>query len=126
VYWFVSIIVGIAAGLVWLAIWSYSLHRFGIAAFSRQTEDHAGRRERIKQMGKLWYILIFGVLGSGPAFAVAITAADLLEQPSHGSMFAIAQLATLSVFFGCFHGSRVWSEAFRDSVPFPPNYPPLQ
>jgi hypothetical protein len=111
------------AALFGWQIRSYSLHLFGIAAFSRQTEDHASRRERIKQMGKLRYILIFGVLALDFAFAVAIPVADLSEQPSHGWVFAIVQLAIPSVFFGCFHGSRIWSEAFRYSVPFPPDYP---
>jgi hypothetical protein len=124
VSWFVSIILGIAVSLAWLAIWFYSLHVFGIAAFSRQAEDRVRRRERIKQMGKLRYILVFGVLGSGLAFGLGITAADLLEQPSHGWVSAIAKLVLRSVLFGCFYGATTWSEAFRDPVPFPPNYPP--
>jgi hypothetical protein len=113
-----------AVGLAWLAIWSYSLHVFGIAAFNRQAEDRASRRERIRQMGRLRYILVFGVLGSGLAFGLAITTGDLLEQPSHGWVSAIAKLVFSSVFFGCFYGAMTWSESFRDPVPFPPNYPP--
>ena len=121
---FVSIILGIAAAFAWAAIWSYLLHVFGIEALSGQAEDRARRRERIKQMGKLRYILIFGVLGSGLAFGVAITTAELLELQFHGWVFATAKLVLLSVLIGCFQAARTWSEAFRDPVPFPPNYPP--
>jgi hypothetical protein len=124
VRWFVSIILGIAVGLAWLAIWSYSLQVFGIAAFNRQAEDRAIRRERIKQMGRLRYILVFGVLGSGLAFGLGITTADLSEQPSRGWVFAIAKLVFSSVLFGCFYGATTWTESFRDPVPFPPNYSP--
>ena len=119
---FVSIILGIAVGLAWMAIWSCLLHLLGIKTFSRQAEDRARRRERIKQMGKLRYIMIFGVLGYGLAYGVAITVADLLEFPFHGWVFAIAKLVLLSALFGCFYGARTWTEAFSDPVPFPPDY----
>ena len=72
-------------------------------------------------MGKLRYILIFGVLGFGLAFGLGIATAGLLE---HGLVFNIAKLVLSSVLFCWFQGARTWSEAFRDPVPFPPNYPP--
>src|SRR6267378_3931433 len=46
-----------------MGIWAYCLHLFGFAffaVFSGKPEDRASRRERIKQMGKLRYILMFG------------------------------------------------------------------
>ena len=122
--WLISIVAGIAVGLAWLAIWALSLRAFGIAAFSPQAEDRVRRRERIKQMGKLWYILIFGVVGYGLAFGLAITAAGFLDHDSHGLGFSIGKLVFSSVLFGCFHGVMTWSESFRDPVPFPPVYPP--
>ena len=122
--WFISIVAGIAVGLAWLSIWALSLRAFGIAVLSRQTEDRVRRRERIKQMGKLWYILIFGVVGYGLAFGLAITAAGFLDHDSHRWGFAIGKLVFLSVLFGCFHGVRTWNDAFRGPVPFPPNYGP--
>ena len=122
--WVISIVAGIAVGLVWLAIWAFSLRAFGIAAFSRQAEDRVRRRERIKQMGKLWYIVSFGLVGYGLAFGLAITVAGFLDHDSHGFGFTIGKLLLLSVIFGCFHGVRTWGEAFRDPVPFPPVYPP--
>jgi hypothetical protein len=124
VQWFISIVAGIAVGLAWLAIWALSLRAFGIAVFSRQAEDRVRRRERIKQMGKLWYILIFGVVGNGLAFGLAITAMDFLVHDFHGLGSSIGKFVFSSLLFGCFQGVRTWSEAFRDPVPFPPVYPP--
>lgn len=121
--WFISILAGIAIGLAWLAIWALSLRAFGIAVFSRQAEDRVRRRERIKQMGKLWYILIFGVVGHGLAFGLAITAASFLDHNSHGLGYWIVKLVFLSVLFGSLNGVRTWSETFRDPIPFPPVYP---
>lgn len=124
--WFISIAAGIAVAFAWLAIWALSLHAFGISAFARQVEDRASRRERIKRMGKLRYILIFGVLGSGLGFGLALVTADFLRHDSFGWISEIVKLAFLTVFFGWFLGARTWSETFRDPVPFPPNYPPAK
>ena len=124
--WLISIVAGIAVGVAWLAIWALSLRSFGIAVFSRWAEDRIRRRERIKQMGKLWYILIFGVAGSGLTVGLAIAAADFLGHISHGWVSEIGKLVFLSVIVGWFQGARTWSEAFRDPVPFPPNYPQLK
>ena len=122
-HWFVPIIAGIAVGLAWLAIWAYSLHAFGIAVFPRKAEDRATRRERIRKMGKLRYILVFGMLGFGLAFGLGITTADFLQPDSFNWAYELPKLVFLSVVFGLFHGVRNWGE-FRDPVPFPPNYPP--
>jgi hypothetical protein len=111
-----------AVALAWIAIWTFSLHVFGIAAFGRKAEDRVGRRERIKKMGKLAYILAFGMLGFGVAFGLGITVADFLDHSSHGWVEACGKFVFFSLFFGWFHGARTWSEAFRD--PFPPNYGP--
>lgn len=122
----ISIIVGIAIGLAWLVIWHFfALHVFGIAVFRRKVEDRVSRRERIKQMGKLRYILMFGVLGFGLAFGLAMSTSDLLAHHPHGWISAIVKLVLFSVFFGWSDGARLWSEV-RDPVPFPPNYPPLK
>jgi hypothetical protein len=126
VRWFVSIIAGIAVGLAWLAIWAYVLHAFGIALFQRKAEDRASRRERIRQMGKVRYILMFGVLGSGLAFGLALVTGDFLWHDSLGWTSEIVKLVFLTLLFGWFQGARAWSETFRDPVPFPPNYPPAK
>ena len=120
----VSIIVGIAVALAWMAVWSYGLHLFGIAftaVFMRRPEDRARRRERIKRMGKRRYILVFGVLGFGLAMGLATTSGDLLARESHGWFAEVEKFVLSSVLGGWFFGSWTWSENFRDPVPFPPN-----
>ena len=77
-------------------------------------------------MGKLRYILMFGVFGFGLALGLGITTADLLAQESHRWVAVVGKLVLLSVLAGWFQGARTWSESFRDPVPFPPNYPPLK
>ena len=122
---FVPIFFGVAVALLCLAIWAFGLHVFGIGVFRRTLEKDAsrqGRRERLKRMGKLRYVLIFGVFGPGLAFGLAITTADLLDHKSHGWVFAVAKLVLLSALFGWLHGARTWSEVFRDPVPFPPDF----
>lgn len=97
---------------------------FGLAAFGRRPEGRIERRERIKKMGKRRYIIIFGMLGFGLAFGLGITASDFLDHSFHGWVEASGKLVFFSLLFGWFHGARTWSEAFRDPVPFPPNYGP--
>src|ERR1700690_992943 len=104
----------------------FALHVFGIAVFRRKLDDRASRRERMKQMGRLRYILMFGVLGFGLAFGLAMSTSDLLGHDSDGWISTIVKLLLVSVFFGWFMGARVWSEVFPDPVPFPPSYPPLK
>jgi hypothetical protein len=108
VHWFVSIIAGIAVGLAWLAIWAYSLRAFGIAVFSRKAEDRSTRREHIRKMGKLRYILVFGMLGFGLALGLAITTADFLRPDSFNWAYELPKLVFLSVVFGLFQGVRNW------------------
>jgi len=110
-----------------MAIWAYWLHLLSIAfsaVFMRQAEDRARRREQIKQMGKLRYILMFGVLGFGLSLGLGITTVDLLARESHGWVAVVGKFVLLSVLAGWFQGAWIWSENFRDPVPFPPKYPP--
>ena len=122
--WFVSLVAGIAVGFAWLAVWALLLRAFGISAFGREPENRASRRERIKRMGKLRYILVFGVFGFGLACGLAITVAESLSLDFRGWTSALGKLAMFAVLLGWFQGARNWSEAFRDPVPFPPEYPP--
>jgi len=75
-------------------------------------------------MGKLRYILTFGVLGFGLAIGLATATVDLLAQEFHGWFAVVEKCALSSVLAGWFFGAWTWSENFRDPVPFPPNYPP--
>ena len=122
--WFVTIIAGVAVAFVWLTFWAFVLRAFGIPVFRRTPEERDSRRERLKRMGKFRYVLIFGVLGPGVGFGLALITAELLDHNSHGWAYAATKLAALSVLFGWFHGARTWNEAFRDPVPFPPKYAP--
>jgi hypothetical protein len=92
VRWLVSVVAGIAVGFAWLVIWALVLRAFGIAFFPRriaffrrQAKDRDGRWERIKQLGQLRYVLIFGVLGYGLFLGLAITTADFLDSGSFRS-----------------------------------------
>ena len=118
------VMVGIAVGLVWMAIWAGLLHVFGIAPFSRKVEDSASTRERLKRLGKVRYIATFGVLRVGLAFGLAMTTIDLVSQRSVGWSSESIKLVFFAVFYGLFMGFWNWRRAFRDPVPFPPEYPP--
>ena len=113
------IVAGISVGLAWLAIWGGVLYALGFAPFRRKAEDCSIRRERLKHIGKLKYIAVFGVLGPGLAFGLALTTADVLRGDSVTWAAETAKLVFLTVFFGLFQGVRSWREAFRDSVPSP-------
>jgi len=67
--------------------------------------------------------IIFGVLGSGLAFGLAMITIDLVGDHSHGLAPELIKLLFSSVFFGLFQGSWGWRNAFREPVPFPPEYP---
>lgn len=117
------IVAGIGVGLVWLTLWGFVLRAMGIPFVQRSSEDCANRRERLKRLGRSRYALLLGVLGFGLAFGLAITAADFLWRDSFKWGYELPKLAFLSIVFGLFQGVRNWSEAFRDPVPIPPNYP---
>ena len=116
---------GVAVALTWLALWSVSLHAFGIPVLQRSPEKRAARRERILAMGKLRYVLIFGVLRSGLGFGLGLVVASIVETPHLGSWIrAATQLVLSMILFGLWHGVATWNQSFRGEVPFPPHYPP--
>jgi len=57
------VVAGIAIAFAWLTIWAGFLHIFDLSPFRRKMTDRDVRRERLKALGKLRYILMFGVLG---------------------------------------------------------------
>jgi hypothetical protein len=121
--WLIAVIVGVAVAFIWLIIWAYVLRMiFRVSLLQRKPEDRESRRERMKELGKLRYILLFGLLGYGFGFALALTTADLLTNRSLGIEVQAGKLLFLTVVFGWFQGARSWSEAFRDPTPFPPRY----
>lgn len=121
---FVPIVVGVAVAFAWLTVWVFTLRAFGVRVFAAKLEDRASRRERLRQIGKLRYVVIFGLLGTGVAFGLAIITAELLAYDSHSWVSEGVLLLLVSVLLGWYNGARSWREAFRDPAPFPPSYPP--
>jgi hypothetical protein len=121
---FLAILAGVAVGIAWLTVWVFTLRALGVPVFDGKLEDRASKRERMKQIGKLRYVLIFGVLGSGLAFGGAVATAELLTHGVHDWNSGGVILLLASVLLGWFNGARDWRQTFRDPVPFPPNYPP--
>jgi hypothetical protein len=122
----IPVLSGVAVGLVWLAIWAVTLRAFGISVLSRVPEERSHRRERFLRMGKLRYILIFGVFGYGLALGLAVSIAGLLGRSSGGWVAAVVEVVLLSLVGGWIHGARTWNEAVRYPVPFPPDYASLK
>jgi hypothetical protein len=117
---FVAILAGVAVAFAWLTVWAFTLRALGVPVFDGKLEDRASKRERMKQIGKLRYVFMFGVLGSGLAFGGAVAAAELLTHGSHDWNSGGGILLLASVLLGWFNGARGWRETFRDPVPFPP------
>ena len=121
----VLVMFGIAVALVWTAIWTGLLHVLGIAPVSRKVEDQTSKRERLKRLGKLKYIVIFGVLGPGVAFGLAMITIDLAGHRSTGWLSELIKLV-LFALFGLIQGPWRWHRVFREPVPFPPVCPPVK
>jgi|ERR1700735_213451 len=119
-------IAGLAFAFAWLAIWAGFLHIFGFSPFRRKIEDSASKRQRLKRLGKLRYILTFGVLGPGFAFGLAMITMDVLSNRSRGWVSESIKFAFFAVFFGLFQGFGSWRNELRDPVSFPPAYPPVK
>src|SRR4030095_3805524 len=115
-------VLGIAVGLAWLALWTISLRAFGTPALERSPEKRAARKERVLAMGKLRYVLIFGMLGYGLSSGLSIVVAS---GTLHSSAWrATTQLLTWTIGFGSLRGVAMWNESYRGKVPFPPHHPP--
>ena len=117
-----SILGGVIVGFAWIAILSLALRYFGIRLWSREFQSE--RRERLKQLGKPKYVLTFGVCGYGISVGLAIASARLMAGDVSGWHRQSVELIFTSLLVGLFQGYRGWNEAFRDPVPFPPNYTP--
>ena len=116
---------GVAVALAWLALWGISLYALGYPSLKRGPAERAARKERILAMGKLRYVLIFGVLGSGLGFGLAIVVANMIGAPHFRGWIRVGTQFVLSmVFFGLWNGIARWNQSFRGEVPFPPHYPP--
>ena len=120
----IPLTVGVAVAIAWIALWAVSLHAFGLPVFNRSPEERAARKERILGLGKLRYVLIFGVLGKGVGFGLGIVVANMVGRQHFGGWIEAAVHLVLSmVVFGLWSGITTWNQ-FRGEVPFPPHYPP--
>ena len=122
----ISIAIGVPVALAWVGIWALVLRAFGIPVLMRTPEERAARRQRILQMGKLRYVLLFGVLGGGVGLGLGLAIAFMTAHISKNWGEAVVTFAGVSVLCGCFNGLRAWNQLFRAEVPFPPVYPPAE
>ena len=116
------ILAGMFAGVAWVVFWDYLLRAHNIPFLHRKREDRDRRRERLKQLGKLKYFVLFGVLGYGFAFALAMTVANGIRHAFSWTS-ELLELPFLAVLFGLIYFFQHWDE-IRGPVPFPPNYQP--
>jgi hypothetical protein len=120
VHFFLAIIVAVAVTAVWMAIWALALRMFGHHVLNPSLEETVAERERQKRMGKLRYILAFGVCGYGLALGLGFAAADLVDNNHHGWGFAISKVTLIALLAGWFYGASNWNRSVRGPVPFPP------
>jgi len=119
------VLAGVAVAFAWLSLWAIFLRAFGIPVLKRGPEERSARKEHILAMGKLRYVLVFGVLGSGLGFGLGIVVANMIATPHFKGWIRVGtQLVLSMVFFGLWNGIGSWNQSFRGEVPFPPHYPP--
>jgi len=116
-----AVVAGSAVAVLWLLLWHVVLRACRIPVLWRNASDRDERRRRIKQLGKLKYVLLFGVLEFGVAFGLAGIVVDFIGRDSFNLGYELPKFFFYSVVFGSFMGVRNWGE-FRDPVPFPPKY----
>ena len=119
----IPVAVGVAIGFAWLAIWFVVLRAFGVPVLMRTSEEQASRKQYILRLGKLRYILIFGVLGAGFGYGLGISTALMML---HGYDWGLCAMifGTVALISGCMNGLSSWKAMFRSEAPFPPHYPP--
>jgi hypothetical protein len=112
----------VVVAFAWLALWTVCLRAFGIPVLKRSPEERAALKERILAMGKLRYVLIFGVLGNGLGFGLGLGVANMIGTPHFGRWIrAATQLVLSMILFGLWGGVSKWNRSFRGEVPFPPH-----
>jgi hypothetical protein len=117
------ILLGIVAALAWLLVWAIALRRLHMQV-SGKTPDE--RRTRLLEIGKLRYVVVFGILGNGVALGLAAAVAVIATRGASDWREAVALLAVVAVFAGGFNGWRRWSLEFQRPAPFPPGHPPAR
>ena len=119
----IPIVVGVAVAFAWMAVWALALRAFGVPLLMRTPEERNARKQHIFQMGKLRYILIFGVLGSGFGYGLGISIALMVSRGHYDWGYAAMMFGAISLLVGLMNGVRAWNQLFRVEPPFPPHYP---
>ena len=111
-----------------MAAWALGLSAVGLPVWMRTPEERNARKQRILQMGKLQYTLIFGVLGSRFGYGLGISIALMVSRGHYdrGWGFAATMFGAISLVVGLMNGLRGWHQLFRVETPFPPHYPPAK
>jgi len=99
--------------MAWISLWALVLRAFGIPALTRSPEGRVARKERIIAMGKLRYVLIFGVLGNGLGLGLGNVVADTTGRHHFSAGRAATQLVISMVVFGLWHGVATWNNHFE-------------
>ena len=95
----------------------------GVPASMRTSEESTIEKQRILQMGKARYILLFGVLGGGLGNGLGLAVALMVAHLAISLGEAAAICVALTLLGGAFNGMRAWNRLFAAEVPFPPPYP---
>ena len=122
--WIIPIVVGVAIAFAWMAVWALGLRAVGVPVLMRTPEERNARKQRILQMGKLRYTLVFGVFGSGFGYGLGISIALMVSRGHYNWGYAATMFGAISVVAGLMkwhkeHGTN----SFRVETPFPPHYP---
>ena len=75
----IPVAIGVAVGFAWISLWLAVLRAFGIPVLMRTPEERESRKQCMLHMGKLRYIITFGVLGSGFAYGLGIGVALMVR-----------------------------------------------
>jgi hypothetical protein len=123
----IPVTLGVAVAFAWIAAWTCASCALGVPVLMRNPEERAARRQHILQMGKLRYIVVFGLLGNGFGMGLGIGAALMMSHhltSTHSLNWGEGAVifGAVALVSGCLYGLRTWRELVP--VPFPPVYPP--
>jgi hypothetical protein len=121
-----SIGLGLLVGFAWLLVWGIVLRAPIIVWLVRSPEERALRKQRFTRMGRLRFILLVGILGTGLAFALSMTVSGIMYGGTLSWRWMNAKVVFMSLSFGIFQGSISWDSHFQKEIAFPPHYPPLK
>ena len=96
-----------------MVLWRVALAAFGFPIIPRSPEARAIYRRRKLEMGKARYMVLFGILGYGFGFGLALTASDITMVGA--SWLTAVRFLFGVLFFGIWMGLRNWNETVAQS-----------